>query len=108
MIFFCVVYRFPFDVKNPLGYTIAVALEYIFIVNLMLPVLCLVSFALETCLVLISLTKDVKCDVNRLNENVKDNQLEILKQFSQLIEIHSDANELSPNYEKEKNHKTLI
>lgn len=46
---------------------------------------------------LISLTKDIKYDVYGLNESAKakDDQPKIVKQFSQLIECHSDAKKLS-------------
>lgn len=86
-------YRFPFEVKNPCGYTIAVTLEYIFTINVLFIVLCLLSFAFGTCLTLISLAKDIKYEMHSLNENAsaKDGQLKIVKQFSELIDIHSDA-----------------
>lgn len=94
---FPILHRFPFDVKNPCGYTIAVALEYIFTTNALFMVLCLLGFAFGTCLTLISLAKDITCDVSNFNESarVKDDHSKIVKQFSQLIDFHSDAKQLS-------------
>lgn len=69
--------------KNPLGYTIAVALEYILTVNLLYLVLCLLGFAFGICSTIISLTKDIKYDVNGLNVSAKakDDQRKIAKEF---------------------------
>lgn len=83
--------------KNPLGYSIAVAFQYIVTVDLFVPASCLLSVAYGICSTLISLTKDIICDVNSLNTSgrAKDDRFKIAKQFSQLIEIHSDARQLS-------------
>lgn len=86
--------------KNPFGYTIAVALEYLFTTNIWIPALCLLSFAFGTCLTLISLTEDIKCDVDGLNASAraKDDKLKIATKFFQLIEFHSDARQFSGSY----------
>lgn len=83
--------------KNPFGYTIAIALEYIFITNLLFPVACALGYAFGSCSTLISIAKDITRDVLKLNKiaRFKDDRQKISKEFSQLIEIHSNAQQLS-------------
>lgn len=75
----------------------ATALEYIFATNLLFMASSLLGYDLGVCLALISLSKDVKNDVHGLNQStrVKDDRPKISQRFSKLIQIYSDAKQLS-------------
>lgn len=74
----------------------ATTLVYIFAANLLFVASSILGLDLGISLTLISLSKDIKSDVHGLNRRAtaKDNQLKISKQFTELIEIHSDAKQL--------------
>lgn len=89
--------RFPFDTKNLTGFLIAVVIEYIFLLNLNFLMTSFMSIAIGPNLILISITQDLKCSLKTLNRNarVNKNETEITQQFNQIIQLHSNAKQLS-------------
>lgn len=90
-------FRLPFDWSNPIGYSFAMALQYVFIFNAAFTSICFVAFAIGTSLLLMTLTEDLKCDLNSLDKSIKlkENRVEIFKRFCQFVQFHSDAKQLS-------------
>lgn len=93
--------RFPFDTKNPIGFTIASAIEYFMCVNLTFFVMCIMVVAIGPSLALISITKDMKCCLKSLDNcaRTKENHIKIIRQFNEFIQFHSNAKQLSSNWE---------
>lgn len=90
-------FRFPFDVKNPCGYSIAVALQFIFSFNLDLAVACISIIVIALSLVLISTVDDMMCGLNMLNTSAKrhESHFKITQQFSQFVQFNSKGKQLS-------------
>lgn len=100
--------RFPFDTNNLTGYLIAVIAEYFFTLNLELFIMCIMIIAIGSCLILISLTKDMKCGLNALNESAVETESESqIQLFNELIEFHSNAKQLSESYSLKLNSRLL-
>lgn len=90
--------RLPFDWQNPVGYSIAIGLLYIFIFNASFAAICIIVFAIGICVILISLTEDITEDLENLNESarkIKKNRSEIVKEFIRIVQIHSNSMQLS-------------
>lgn len=91
--------RFPFDWKNPIGYSVAVA-QQLHIVLLSLQYIN-TFFCLEFggLLFTFSLVKDIKGDLHRFNRVAKNkksqSKIACMKQLAQLIRFHADIKELS-------------
>lgn len=92
-------HRFPFDTTKPIGYFISTVFEYIIIVNELFAMMCMSIFIIGACLMIISFADDIKCDLQSLNRTAKVNddynRLEIILRFSQFIQFHTNAKELS-------------
>lgn len=75
----------------------AIALEYIFIFNAAFTGIAFVVFAIGACLMSISLTEDLKCDLESLNKYTisKNDRIGIFTHFCQFVQFHSDAKQLS-------------
>lgn len=59
------------------------------------------QFLLGSALMLMAFTEDIKQDLESLNESVKSgelNQLQFQKRFNAVIQLHSDAKELSEHF----------
>lgn len=89
--------RFPFDWRNPIGYMIAFAIEYLSFFCVVRVAVCLTTFIPGTFWILISITDDLKCDFNTVNELAKSegSRLQITEKFYELISFQSDAKQLS-------------
>lgn len=94
---FSILCRFPFEVQNPIGYSIAVCLEYLFTLNLELLTMSIMVIAIGPCLILISMTKDLKYNLHILDisARLKEDPVKIVRDFSEFIQLHSDAKQLS-------------
>lgn len=86
-----------FNTKNPLGYTIAVAIVFVLALSVVFTALAAANFALGTrlgmCLILISLAKDMRGDLSYLRKSIKckKDRVHIIKQLSQFVRFHSNA-----------------
>lgn len=94
--------RYPFDWKRPSGYLIVSAIEYLSTLTIIYAVVCIIYFQVGSVIVLNLLTKDIKYNVDDVNEKAKvaENQLELVKQCNELIQFHSNSIQLSYNYYK--------
>lgn len=97
-LFFLAFLRFPFHTNNPLGYSIAVIIEYVAIGYEFFIVACTLALGIGTCWFAISITKEIKRirhsinDAAQANQN-QSNELKIL--FSEYIHVHSSIKQLS-------------
>lgn len=89
--------RFPFDTKTPIGFSVAIFMDYILYVGIMITVECLMIFGIGTCSMLFPLTNDMKCDLKScgVKSKCKKNRSKIVKQFAQFIRFHSKLIQLS-------------
>lgn len=86
--------RFPFDYKNPFGYLIGFALIYVGVIYSLTVLLCQTTFIIASYWMLMSLAKDTTNELNSINAATK-NRLELTKRFSDAIQLHSNAKQLS-------------
>lgn len=90
--------RFPFDMKNPVGYSIAIVIEYITCGYEFFTVACTLSVVIGSYWVSISATKEIQHilhsinDKTRANEN-HPNEFGIL--FAEFIDAHAAVKQLS-------------
>lgn len=90
--------RFPFDIKNPIGYLAAVSLQYAFFAYASSAVACLLSLGVASFLIIISENKDIIGLLRSFDKNAKNKQKRpdiLRKQISEFIEMHSAMNKLS-------------
>lgn len=85
--------RFPFDVKEPFGYTLAIASQFVISMNLCLADVCVLIVLIVPCLVLISTTDDIKYGLDVLNTSAMTNEsdFKVTQQFNQIVQFHSKA-----------------
>lgn len=88
--------RFPFDTKSPVGYVIAIILQYIYARYSCIFAGCILSFAIGAFLFALTMIKDIKCCLESVNGSIKikDYQL-ILIRFINFLKYFSDAKLLS-------------
>lgn len=89
--------RFPFDIGNPIGYSLAAGIEFIFTINIELFTMCVMIIAIGPCLTLISMASDLRYSLHTLNRSARANAKpsETTQQFNRLIDFHSNAKQLS-------------
>ena len=89
--------RFPFDDKNLLGYSIAFVLEYVMLAYLIFFIMCIISFGIGSYYLVISLTNDLKGQLDLINEHLqtKRNRLQAIKEMYEFIQFDSDTKQLS-------------
>lgn len=61
--------------------------------------ICITLFQFGSVIVLNSIAEDIKCNIGSINEQTKSTEsgLELVKQFYELIQLHSTAKKLSNN-----------
>ena len=89
--------RFPFNVKKPTGYFIAIIIQCIVAINLNFTVVRTLIFGLGTFLTIFSLVDDMKSDLNSiiLLSKSEKNRPELISRFIHLIQFHSNVKQLS-------------
>ena len=91
--------RFPFDWKTPIGYLMALSTEYLIGLLLTYSGVTLLNFSIGVYLMLISLSEDIQCDLqffnDHANQNNKDKNSQIAKEFGELIHFHAEVIQLS-------------
>lgn len=92
--------RFPFDVENPVGYTMAVCVEFVFTVNIELFTTCVMLVAIGPCLILMSMASDLRYSLYTLNRSARAHAKpsEVTQQFNHLIDFHSKAKQLIKDF----------
>lgn len=91
------IWRLPYDVQNPIGYTIGFFLQYIIFIHICLFNACIVSLSIGSYLSMAALTKDVKTELSWINERVRlrANRNKVRKEIFEFIEFHSKAKMLN-------------
>lgn len=97
---FQTLYRFPFDSKQPMGYTIAITLQILLGMCLCTITAVCIAVGFGTFLLTISMTKDIKDDLILINKiaKIKKNRTPALKQLTELIRYHSKAKQLAHDF----------
>ena len=87
----------PFDWKNPIGYLIAFAIQYISLGHLYILGAAVISLEIGCYLWMMELIEDIKNDINSINKTAKlrKNQTQMSKQLTDSIEFHSKVKQLS-------------
>lgn len=90
-------WRLPFDTKNPIGYFIAVFIQYIHVISVMVTVETLMIFCAGTSFMMFPLTKDIKNNLKTINHyaKYKKHRPKIIDQLSHFIKFHSKSIQLS-------------
>lgn len=88
---------FPFDTKNPIGFTAASIIEYLMCLNLVFFVMCIMIVATGPSLILICITEDMKCSLHSLDRcaRMKENPFKLIRIFNEFIQFHSNTKQLS-------------
>lgn len=96
---FCICNRFPFDTKNPIGYCVAIVLQYALIAYNFFLLASMVSLGVGAYLFTISMAEYIKDILNAINERTQqddENKItDIGQQLADFIEIYSILKELS-------------
>lgn len=89
--------RFPFNWKNPIGFTFAISIQYVINITTLIIGKCIGVFLFGTCVVLMLLTNDIKRGLQSINKNagLKKQRFRIQKQLHELIQFHSSTRQLS-------------
>lgn len=94
---FALMLRFPFDTNTPVGYALAVAVQYQTTTYVLSLPAALLSADIGLFFIITSLTSDIKNSLMMINESVKPkkNRLQTMKQIRELIDFHSNARQFS-------------
>lgn len=97
--------RFPFDWKNPIGYYIAVSLQYFGAKMALSYVGCFLSFGVASFAFSIAVCRDLKYELNLIDGNVKigKRRCQIFSKFMKFIDLHTNMKQLSIGQQHEKN-----
>lgn len=89
-------WRFPFDTKKPIGYVIAVILQYISSRFGLMFAATLIGFGIGTYLFTLTLVNDVKCCLKTVHKSAKTKDRRVtLMHFSNFFQFYSDARQLN-------------
>lgn len=93
---FSLLWRYPFDWRNPYGYLVAFSLQYALMSFGIKHATCHTGFIGGSCWMLISFTEDLKNELNTLNTTIgKKGQLNAYKEFSEFLQYHAMAKQFS-------------
>lgn len=97
MLLFCVIQRFPFEWKNPIGYLIAFPMEVILITCAAISGALATDIGIGINLILIAMGKDVEADMLSINQSITNHpkRSDIVKQFKDFVRFCSDSKQLS-------------
>lgn len=91
------IWRFPFDWRNPYGYLAAVLIQCVATLYLFLFATCTLPIAFGVYMLSRTIAKDLMICINSINDRaqMKGNEVAIIKQFFKILEMHSFLLELS-------------
>lgn len=91
--------RIPFDWHSPIGYLVAITIQYISSVICFTVIECLLAYGIATFLYALVATKDVRAILNSINKNAKSiaNERQAFQQLCNSIQFHSILKQLSYN-----------
>lgn len=80
-----------------MGYVMASILQLILAFVVFIATFSKIIFGYGSFLMLISLTENIKCDLDALHKNARDEShgLEIVSEFHRVMQFHSDVKQLS-------------
>lgn len=83
--------------RNPIGFSVAVILELLIVVNVQFLATCVVIVAIGTSLTIISITEDMKRSLHALNKCAKKKKIhfKMTQKINEFIELHANAKQLS-------------
>lgn len=89
--------RFPFDWKNPLGYLIAITIEYIMFIFVFLYGGGEVCFGIGSFLFSVAASTDIKADLKEIGMHgvLPENRKWTLYKLSNFIQVHAQLKQLS-------------
>lgn len=89
--------RFPFDWKNPIGYTFVSGFQYVISLDLLIGTLLAAIFLVGSVKMLVLIPKDLNYDLESINIELKprQNRVKVAKHFVNVIKFHSDVKQLS-------------
>lgn len=92
--------RFPFDWKNPIGYLIAVTLQYIMIMYMFFVISSMLSLGIGAFMFSVKAVDDVKMCMKSVNECaiVKGKQSKAFKRIAGYIQLHAYLKQLSESF----------
>lgn len=92
-----IIWRLPFDIKNPMGFSVAVFIQFTFVFTIMVTVKCVAIFGFGICSMLFPLIDDMKNNLRSINGNTafKTSRSRIRNKFSHLVQFHSKLIQLS-------------
>lgn len=90
----------PYEIGTPIGFSVAILMQYIFIVDIMSIVECFVLIGISTLPIIFSMTNDIATELNSINVclRYKKMRLKMAAQFVKIIQFHSDTIQLSFSY----------
>lgn len=94
---FNAIQRIPYKTDTPIGFSIAILMQYIFIVDIMTIIECFVLIGISTLPIIFAMTNDIVIELNGINMCLKYKKLRLkmAKQFIKLVQFHSDTIQLS-------------
>lgn len=89
--------RFPFDAKDPMSYTLTVAIEFSLAFNNCFSITSVLVVVIAPCMILISTADDIKYGLSVLNTSArtKESKFKITQQLNQFVQFHSKIKQLS-------------
>lgn len=95
---FLLVKRFPFDWHNPIGYLIAVTVEYVIFGYECFIIACVLSFGIGAIWLIISVTKEIRHTLHSINDVGQENKIksnELKRLFSEYFHTYAAIKQLS-------------
>lgn len=88
--------RFPFNWRTPVGYSVAFFIQYAVVLQYARVGTCVATFIAGAFWLMISLAKDLKRDLLRVNYIIRDDRSlsKAMDGFAGLIELHINAKQL--------------
>lgn len=92
--------RLPFVIKHPVEYVTAFAVQYLVFAYAIFFTASCMAFGVVSCLMFLSVTKDLKHQLDGIAATLKfkKNRMQIMTQFPEFIQFHSDSKQLSGTF----------
>lgn len=92
--------RFPFDWKNPIGYLLAITVEYIILAYECFVVACILALAFGGYWFVITGTEEIQCILHLIDDksqSKKNESNELKALFAEFVDMHAFTKQLSIN-----------
>lgn len=83
--------------KNPIGFFLALIIQYTYMLNVMVTIKCFYVIEFATLSMLFPLTDDIKRDFNAIQQLLKNSKKrsKVVKPLTQFVQFHSNTRQLS-------------